>query len=91
VRQPNTTHPKHAGPRKRRRHETTTTPVACELARASSAPAQHHPPKTPQARASADATQQQLSTPLLNKLQLAAIDQMRQAIADHIGIEAFGL
>jgi hypothetical protein len=52
--------------------------------------------RKPQARASADATQQQLSnsaisTPLLDKFQLAAIDQMRQAIAGHIGIEAFGL
>jgi hypothetical protein len=55
---PNTTHSKIGGPRKRRRHATTT---------------------------------KQLSTPLLDKLQLAAIDQMRQAIAGHIGIEAFGL
>jgi hypothetical protein len=29
--------------------------------------------------------------PLLDELQFAAIDQMRQAIASHIGIEAFGL
>ena len=33
----------------------------------------------------------QVSSPLLDELQFAAIDQMRQAIASHIGIEAFGL
>jgi hypothetical protein len=67
--------------------------VACELARAYNAPAQHHalenrrPAQAPTPRRDNSA----ISTPLLNKLQLAAIDQMRQAIAGHIGIEAFGL
>ena len=47
--------------------------------------------RNPQARENADATQD-LSTPaLLDELQFAAIDQMCQAIASHIGIEAFGL
>jgi hypothetical protein len=67
--------------------------VACELARAYNAPAQHHalenrrPAQAPTPRRDNSA----ISTPLLDKLQLAAIDQMRQAIAGHIGIEAFGL